>query len=24
MAHNTPAMAWGLARESGLETGLKI
>ncbi len=24
MAHNTPAMAWGLATESGLETGLKI
>ena len=24
MAHNTPAMAWGLATEKGLETGLKI
>ncbi|MGA8089201.1 MAG: isoaspartyl peptidase/L-asparaginase [Terracidiphilus sp.] len=24
MAHNTPAMAWGLATEHGLETGLKI
>lgn len=24
MAHNTPAMAWGLATENGLETGLKI
>ena len=24
MAHNTPAMAWGLATEGGLETGLKI
>jgi len=24
MAHNTPAMAWGLATESALETGLKI
>ncbi len=24
MAHNTPAMAWGLATEAGLETGLKI
>ncbi|MGA9584554.1 MAG: isoaspartyl peptidase/L-asparaginase [Terracidiphilus sp.] len=24
MAHNTPAMAWGLASEAGLETGLKI
>jgi len=24
MAHNTPAMAWGLATESGIETGLKL
>ncbi len=24
MAHNTPAMAWGLATANGLETGLKI
>jgi L-asparaginase / beta-aspartyl-peptidase len=24
MAHNTPAMAWGLATEKGLETGLKV
>ena len=24
MAHNTPAMAWGLATENGLEAGLKI
>ncbi len=24
MAHNTPAMAWGLATENGLETGLNI
>jgi len=24
MAHNTPAMAWGLATERGLQTGLKI
>ena len=24
MAHNTPAMAWGLATAKGLETGLKI
>jgi len=24
MAHNTPAMAWGLATERGLETGLRI
>jgi beta-aspartyl-peptidase (threonine type) len=24
MSHNTPAMAWGLATGSGLETGLKI
>jgi len=24
MAHNTPAMAWGMATEKGLETGLKI
>jgi beta-aspartyl-peptidase (threonine type) len=24
MAHNTPAMAWGLATENGLETGLRI
>ena len=24
IAHNTPAMAWGLATENGLETGLKI
>jgi len=24
MSHNTPAMAWGLASETGLETGLKI
>src|SRR5579859_2450256 len=24
MAHNTPAMAWGLATDNGLETGLKI
>jgi L-asparaginase / beta-aspartyl-peptidase len=24
MAHNTPAMAWGLATVNGLETGLKI
>ncbi len=24
MAHNTPAMAWGLATEKGLDTGLKI
>jgi len=24
MAHNTPAMAWGLATAHGLETGLKI
>ena len=24
MAHNTPAMAWGLATGKGLETGLKI
>jgi beta-aspartyl-peptidase (threonine type) len=24
IAHNTPAMAWGLATESGLETGLRL
>jgi L-asparaginase / beta-aspartyl-peptidase len=24
MAHNTPAMAWGLATVNGLQTGLKI
>ena len=24
LAHNTPAMAWGVASESGLQTGLGI
>ena len=24
LAHNTPAMAWGLATESTIETGLRV